>query len=57
MKSEDTLREHLRELLVLRLNAHEFSAAAAAALTESPLGKRLAVLEMSEMPSDDDIPF
>jgi uncharacterized protein (TIGR02996 family) len=37
--------KHLRNLLVLRLNYNPISKSAAASLVQSPLGKRLAVLE------------
>jgi uncharacterized protein (TIGR02996 family) len=46
--------KHLRNLLILRLHFNPISKFAAAALTRSPLGKRLAVLEMSH---PDEIPF
>lgn len=42
--------EHLRELLVLRLADNQISTASAAALAASPLGKRLAVLELGDLP-------
>jgi uncharacterized protein (TIGR02996 family) len=43
--------EHLRELLVLRLADNSISKQAAGALTASPLGQRLAVLELGGRPA------
>jgi uncharacterized protein (TIGR02996 family) len=52
--------EHFRELRVLRLADNPIKAAAAATLAASPLGQRLAVLELGRslyMPHEGDIPF
>jgi uncharacterized protein (TIGR02996 family) len=52
--------KHLRDLLVLRLNDNPISMAAGVDLAESPLGKRLAVLEMedeNEEEDEDGLPF
>jgi uncharacterized protein (TIGR02996 family) len=58
--------EYLRGLLVLRLADNTISEAASANLAASPLGQRLAVLEMKELPlpessddeyDEDDFPF
>ena len=52
--------KHLRNLLILRLNGNPIDKVDAATFPDSPLGKRLAVLEMvqmNEMADDEDIPF
>jgi uncharacterized protein (TIGR02996 family) len=50
---------HLRQLLLLYLGNNPISAPAAATLASSPLGKRLAVLEMKDVHAryQDEIPF
>ena len=47
---------HLRGLLVLRLADNPISASAATALAASPLGQRLSVLEMDNLPPRPDPP-
>jgi uncharacterized protein (TIGR02996 family) len=47
---------HLRNLLVLRLHGNPIGKSAAAALVKSPLGKRLAVLDMTDE-GEESIPF
>jgi uncharacterized protein (TIGR02996 family) len=52
--------EHLRALLVLRLCENPIDEQAAAALEASPLGKRLAILELGKSPrrrSKNELPF
>ena len=56
---------HLRRLLILRLADNRIKGPAAATLVASPLGQRLAVLELEDAPpapnpppiGEDDIPF
>jgi uncharacterized protein (TIGR02996 family) len=48
--------KHLRNLLILRLAGNPLDRLARVDLADSQLGKRLAVLEMTE-PTDDEIPF
>ncbi|HYT92744.1 MAG TPA: TIGR02996 domain-containing protein [Gemmataceae bacterium] len=50
-----SMAKHLRSLLILRLYSNEISEWAADALVQSPLGKRLAVLDVP--PNPDEIPF
>jgi uncharacterized protein (TIGR02996 family) len=48
---------HLQKLLILRLLDHTISEKAAATLASSPLGSRLALLELVYPPEQGDIPF
>lgn len=49
--------KHLRNLRVLRLNDNRFSEAASVDLEDSPLGKRLAILEMEDEEVGYESPF
>jgi uncharacterized protein (TIGR02996 family) len=48
---------HLTALLVLHIHGNPLGEAAARALAASPLGRRLAVLELAEPPAEEGIPF